>query len=148
MRDAECVAVIPSMVKIAVGFGGGHGKGVVPCGTENGWSAPAPITITGGSWGLQLGGQAVDLVMIVTNDQECNICLRISSNSAPTRLRLQDRSVAMRVLTPIGRRKQKFSATREPEVCSRELIRTELPSFRTRTKLKSCMGTLNPPPIF
>jgi SH3 domain-containing YSC84-like protein 1 len=70
MSDAKCVAVIPSMVKIAVGFGGSHGKGVATCRTENGtWSAPAPITITGGSWGLQLGGQAVDLVMIVTNDQ-------------------------------------------------------------------------------
>ncbi len=69
MRDAKCVAVIPSMVKIAVGFGGNHGKGVATCRTSNGWSAPAPITITGGSWGLQLGGQAVDLVMIVTNDQ-------------------------------------------------------------------------------
>src|ERR1700688_4023406 len=69
MRDAKCIAVIPSMVKIAVGFGGNHGKGVATCRTESGWSAPAPITITGGSWGLQLGGQAVDLVMIVTNDQ-------------------------------------------------------------------------------
>jgi len=69
MRDAKCIAVIPSMVKIAVGFGGNHGKGVATCRTEHGWSAPAPITITGGSWGLQLGGQAVDLVMVVTNDQ-------------------------------------------------------------------------------
>jgi lipid-binding SYLF domain-containing protein len=69
MRDAKCIAVIPSMVKIAVGFGGNHGKGVATCRTASGWSAPAPITITGGSWGLQLGGQAVDLVMIVTNDQ-------------------------------------------------------------------------------
>jgi SH3 domain-containing YSC84-like protein 1 len=69
MRDAKCIAVIPSMVKIAVGFGGNHGKGVATCRTESGWSAPAPITITGGSWGLQLGGQAVDLVMIVTNEQ-------------------------------------------------------------------------------
>jgi SH3 domain-containing YSC84-like protein 1 len=69
MSDAKCVAVIPSMVKIAVGFGGSHGKGVATCRTEAGvWSAPAPITITGGSWGLQLGGQAVDLVMVVTND--------------------------------------------------------------------------------
>src|SRR6202162_2223724 len=69
MHDAKCIAVIPSMVKIAVGFGGSHGKGVATCRTESGrWSAPAPITITGGSWGLQLGGQAVDLVMIVTND--------------------------------------------------------------------------------
>jgi lipid-binding SYLF domain-containing protein len=70
MSDAKCIAVVPSMVKIAVGFGGSHGKGVATCRTESGnWSAPAPITITGGSWGLQLGGQAVDLVMVVTNDQ-------------------------------------------------------------------------------
>ncbi len=69
MKDAKCVAVIPSMVKIAIGFGGSHGKGVVTCRTDNGWSAPAPIDISGGSWGLQLGGQAVDLVMVVTNDQ-------------------------------------------------------------------------------
>jgi lipid-binding SYLF domain-containing protein len=69
MQDAKCIAVIPSMVKIAVGFGGSHGKGVATCRTEGGaWSAPAPITITGGSWGLQLGGQAVDLVMVIMND--------------------------------------------------------------------------------
>jgi lipid-binding SYLF domain-containing protein len=47
MSDAKCVAVIPSMVKVAVGFGGSHGKGVATCRTESGlWSAPAPITIT------------------------------------------------------------------------------------------------------
>lgn len=69
MRNAKCIAVIPSMVKIAVGFGGNHGKGVATCRTENGWSALAPVTITGGSWGLQLGGQAIDLVMVVTNEQ-------------------------------------------------------------------------------
>jgi lipid-binding SYLF domain-containing protein len=70
MKNAKCIAVIPSMVKIAIGFGGSHGKGVATCRTENGsWSAPAPMTITGGSWGLQLGGQAVDLVMVVTNEQ-------------------------------------------------------------------------------
>jgi lipid-binding SYLF domain-containing protein len=69
MQDAKCIAVIPSMVKIAVGFGGSHGKGVATCRTDGGaWSAPAPITITGGSWGLQLGGQAVDLVMVIMND--------------------------------------------------------------------------------
>jgi lipid-binding SYLF domain-containing protein len=69
MSDAKCVAVIPSMLKIAVGVGGSHGKGVATCRTEGGlWSAPAPITMAGGSWGLQLGGQAVDVVMIVTND--------------------------------------------------------------------------------
>src|ERR1700719_1373795 len=68
MSDARCIAVVPSMIKIAIGIGGNHGRGVATCGTPNGWSAPAPIAITGGSWGLQLGGQAVDLVMIVTNE--------------------------------------------------------------------------------
>jgi len=61
---ANCIAVIPSLVKIAVGFGGEHGKGVATCRTEHGWSAPLPIDITGGSWGLQLGGQAIDLVLV------------------------------------------------------------------------------------
>lgn len=69
MSDAMCVAVVPSMVKIAVGFGGNHGKGVATCRTAHGWSAPAPLTITGGSWGLQIGGQAIDLVMLVMNQK-------------------------------------------------------------------------------
>jgi len=69
MDHSKCIAVVPSIVKIAVGIGGEHGKGVVTCRTGKGWSAPAPISITGGSWGLQLGGQAIDLVMVVTNDQ-------------------------------------------------------------------------------
>jgi len=70
MKDSKCIAVVPSMVKIAVGFGGNHGKGVAVCRLADGrWSAPAPLTITGGSWGLQLGGQAVDLVLVVMNQQ-------------------------------------------------------------------------------
>jgi lipid-binding SYLF domain-containing protein len=69
LADAKCIAVIPSMVNIAVGFGGRHGKGVATCRTPQGWSAPAPITIAGGSWGLQIGGQATDLVMVVMNQR-------------------------------------------------------------------------------
>jgi lipid-binding SYLF domain-containing protein len=69
MTSAKCVAVVPSMVKIAIGFGGSHGHGVVTCRTNNGWSGPAPFDITGGSWGLQIGGQAVDLVMLVMNQK-------------------------------------------------------------------------------
>jgi len=69
MDHSKCIAVVPSIVKIAVGFGGEHGKGVVTCRAAKGWTAPAPISITGGSWGLQLGGQAIDLVMVVTNDE-------------------------------------------------------------------------------
>ena len=69
LEGAKCVAVIPSMVQVAVALGGNHGKGFVTCRITNGWSAPAPITITGVSWGSQVGGEAVDLVMVVTNDQ-------------------------------------------------------------------------------
>ena len=73
LGDAKCVIVIPSMVNVAVVFGGRHGKGVATCRTTNsagnGWSAPAPVDITGGSWGLQLGGQAIDLVMLVMNQK-------------------------------------------------------------------------------
>jgi SH3 domain-containing YSC84-like protein 1 len=68
MKGAKCIAVVPSMFKIAVGFGGSHGKGVATCRLPDGrWSAPAPLSITGGSWGLQLGGQAIDLVILFMN---------------------------------------------------------------------------------
>lgn len=70
MSDAKCLAIVPSMIKIAVGFGGNHGRGVATCRTANGtWSAPAPLTITGGSWGLQLGGEATDLVLVIMNQK-------------------------------------------------------------------------------
>lgn len=69
LAGAKCIVVVPSMVHIAVVFGGQHGRGVATCRTPNGWSAPAPIDITGGSWGLQLGGQATDLVMLVMNQK-------------------------------------------------------------------------------
>jgi lipid-binding SYLF domain-containing protein len=70
LEDAKCIAVVPSLVKFAIGVGGSHGKGVATCRSASGkWSAPAPISVTGGSWGLQLGGQATDLVMLVMNDQ-------------------------------------------------------------------------------
>jgi lipid-binding SYLF domain-containing protein/HEAT repeat protein len=69
LGDAECIAVVPSVIKIALGFGGSHGKGVATCRTAHGWSGPAPITITGGSWGLQFGGQATDIVMLVMNEK-------------------------------------------------------------------------------
>lgn len=69
MASAKCVVVIPSMIHIAIGFGGSHGRGVATCRNSSGWSAPAPVTITGGSWGLQFGGEAVDLVMMVMSQK-------------------------------------------------------------------------------
>ena len=55
-KNAKCVAVVPSMVKGGFVFGAEHGRGVATCRTANGWSAPAPFVITGGSWGAQIGG--------------------------------------------------------------------------------------------
>lgn len=69
MKNAKCVAVIPSLVKAGFVFGGQYGRGVASCRTANGWSAPAPILVGGGSWGLQIGGEAVDLVLLVMNDK-------------------------------------------------------------------------------
>ena len=69
LEHAKCVAVIPHMVKGGFVFGAKGGKGVATCRTANGWSAPAFITISGGSWGLQIGVEAVDVVLIIQNDK-------------------------------------------------------------------------------
>ena len=69
LEHAKCVAVVPHMVKGGFIFGAKGGKGVATCRTANGWSAPAFITISGGSWGLQIGVEAVDVVMIIQNEK-------------------------------------------------------------------------------
>lgn len=68
LGHAECVAVVPSMLKGGFIFGGKYGRGIASCRTPKGWSAPAFFTIAGGSFGFQLGGQAVDLVMLIMNN--------------------------------------------------------------------------------
>jgi SH3 domain-containing YSC84-like protein 1 len=67
--SAKCIAVVPSMLKGAFLFGANYGKGVASCRTDKGWSAPAFFRVTGGSFGFQIGGQAVDLIMVVMNDE-------------------------------------------------------------------------------
>jgi lipid-binding SYLF domain-containing protein len=72
-KSAKCVAIVPSMVKGGFVFGAEHGRGVATCRLPNGdWSAPAMFVITGGSWGLQIGAQGVDLVMLIMNQQGMN----------------------------------------------------------------------------
>jgi SH3 domain-containing YSC84-like protein 1 len=68
-RKAECVAVVPGMKKAAFIVGGDYGQGVVTCRTANGWSAPVFIRMAGGSWGLQVGGQSTDLVLLAMNQK-------------------------------------------------------------------------------
>lgn len=68
--SAKCVAVVPSYLKGGFIVGGSYGKGVATCRTSSGaWSAPAMFRMEGGSFGLQIGGEAVDLIMLVMNDQ-------------------------------------------------------------------------------
>ena len=69
LDNAKCIAVVPDMAKAAFIFGGKHGRGIATCRTSTGWSAPAFISVGGGSWGLQIGAQSIDLVMTVMNDQ-------------------------------------------------------------------------------
>jgi SH3 domain-containing YSC84-like protein 1 len=71
-ENAKCVAVVPSMVKGGFVFGAEHGRGVATCRTANGWSAPALLVITGGSWGLQIGVQSADMVLLIMNEQGMN----------------------------------------------------------------------------
>src|SRR6202140_3588780 len=72
LGSPECVAVVPSLPKGGFVVGGPYGKGLDSCRTEKGWSAPALFTIGGGSFGLQIGGQAVDLVMLIMNKNGMN----------------------------------------------------------------------------
>ena len=67
LGSSECVAVVPSLLKGGFIVGGKYGRGLASCRTAKGWSAPAFFVVTGGSVGFQIGGQAVDLVMLIMN---------------------------------------------------------------------------------
>lgn|SRR5262249_54846475 len=72
LGSAECVAVVPTMLNGGFIVGARFGRGVASCRTPKGWSAPAFFTIKGGSFGLQVGGQAIDLVMLIMNQEGMN----------------------------------------------------------------------------
>jgi lipid-binding SYLF domain-containing protein len=69
LSNAKCILVVPDLIKGGFIFGAKHGRGVASCRTADGWSAPAFVSVGGGSWGLQIGVEGVDLVMLVMNDQ-------------------------------------------------------------------------------
>jgi lipid-binding SYLF domain-containing protein len=68
LSRAECLAVVPSMLKGGFIVGAKYGRGLASCRTPKGWSAPAFFMVEGGSVGFQIGGQAVDLVMLIMNN--------------------------------------------------------------------------------
>ncbi|HEY6329378.1 MAG TPA: lipid-binding SYLF domain-containing protein [Blastocatellia bacterium] len=67
LNKAECIAIVPGLSKGGFIVGGDYGKGIVTCRTGNGWSAPSFLTLGGGSFGLQLGFEKVDVVMLIMN---------------------------------------------------------------------------------
>ncbi len=69
LEHAKCVAVVPHLLKGGFVFGAENGRGVATCRTASGWSAPAFFAITGGSWGLQIGVEGIDLVMIIQDQR-------------------------------------------------------------------------------
>jgi lipid-binding SYLF domain-containing protein len=69
LSGAKCILVVPNLIKGGFIIGGKHGRGVATCRTPEGWSAPAFVSVGGGSWGLQIGVEGVDLVVLVMNDQ-------------------------------------------------------------------------------
>ncbi|MGD0801952.1 MAG: lipid-binding SYLF domain-containing protein [Terracidiphilus sp.] len=69
LERATCVGVVPGLKKGAFVWGGEYGQGVVTCRTGHGWSAPVFIRIAGGSWGAQIGGQSIDLVLVAVNER-------------------------------------------------------------------------------
>ena len=73
LDKADCVVVLPSVKKFAIGIGGSYGRGVMTCrGGKNfhgKWSAPTMMALEGGSFGLQLGGEATDFVLLLMNDR-------------------------------------------------------------------------------
>jgi len=79
LDKSECVIVYPSVLKAAFIVGGSYGRGVITCRTgasHNGpWSAPAMFALEGGSFGLQIGGEATDFVLLVMNDSGANSVL-------------------------------------------------------------------------
>jgi lipid-binding SYLF domain-containing protein len=80
LDKAECVVVIPSVKKLALGFGGSYGRGALVCrGGEDfkgAWGAPAMYRLEGGSFGLQLGGQATDFVLLIMNPKGVHSILK------------------------------------------------------------------------
>jgi lipid-binding SYLF domain-containing protein len=72
LQGAKCIAVVPRLIKGAIVVGGERGAGVATCRTNSGWSAPAPFSLSGVSWGAQIGGKSTDLMMFIMNDEGVN----------------------------------------------------------------------------
>ena len=69
IAKARCVVIVPSLKKVAFGVGGQYGKGYMSCRNEGGWTAPGALKVEGGSFGLQIGASATDVILLVMNER-------------------------------------------------------------------------------
>lgn len=77
LKDAECIAIIPAVIKGALGWGGRHGRGVLSCrGRRGKWSPPVFVKISGGSFGLQIGGESTDYVLFFMTEHSIESLLK------------------------------------------------------------------------
>ena len=76
LEEARCIAVIPGIIKGAFVWGGHRGKGVLTCRRGGGWSAPIFVNMTGASFGFQIGGQSIDLVLFFVTDRSVKSLLK------------------------------------------------------------------------
>jgi lipid-binding SYLF domain-containing protein len=77
LKQSSCIAIIPSVIKGAFGWGGRHGRGVLTCrDNEGSWSPPIFVTLSGGSFGLQIGAQSTDVVLFFMNERSVRSLLK------------------------------------------------------------------------
>ena len=77
LKQSTCIAIIPSVIKGAFGWGGRHGRGVLTCRDDDGsWSPPIFVTLSGGSFGLQIGAQSTDIVLFFMNERSVRSLLK------------------------------------------------------------------------
>jgi lipid-binding SYLF domain-containing protein len=87
LQQATCVGIVPGMKKGAFIWGAQYGQGVVTCRTGRGWSAPVFIRMAGGSFGLQIGGQSTDLVLVAVNERGFqDLLVRWAATGKPQRI--------------------------------------------------------------
>ena len=67
LREADGIAIFPGLVRAGFIFGGMRGRGILSARNDDGWSPPAFLTMTGGSFGLQIGGQAADIILVIND---------------------------------------------------------------------------------
>lgn len=138
---ADCVVVLPSVLKFAFGIGGSYGRGVMTCRSGKNfhgpWSAPTMMALEGGSFGLQLGGQATDFVLLLMSPRSASSILSSKVSLAgmfqPQRGRW-DATLRPRRTSVYGR---KFFPTRAPGDCSLEYRWPDQPYVPTMTPTRS-----------